>query len=159
MQALVTLPEGQAGVRTVPIPTPDPGQILVRVKVIALNPTDPFYVIHPASPPSRTVGSDFSGIVDKLGEGTEGRWKVGDPVAGFLHGCMFLLCSQSEALSYNRTKACQSNVLPGAFAEYLVVDADLVFGIPPSISFEEAATMSLCLCTAANVTRYYFLWI
>ncbi|KDQ11971.1 hypothetical protein BOTBODRAFT_176751 [Botryobasidium botryosum FD-172 SS1] len=134
MQALVTLPDADAGVRTVPIPAPGPGQVRVRVKAIALNPVDALYVAKPASAPGRVVGSDFAGIVDAVGEASDERplWKVGDRVAGFLHG------------------ACQENTLPGAFAEYAVADADLIYGVPPNVTLEGAATLPLCINTASN---------
>ena len=88
MQALVTLPGNSAGIRDVPIPEPDAGQIRVRVKAVALNPVDALYVAKPAAAPGRTIGSDFAGVVDKLGEPLPGRpiWSIGDRVAGFLHG-------------------------------------------------------------------------
>ncbi|KAH8116208.1 chaperonin 10-like protein [Phellopilus nigrolimitatus] len=132
MQALVTLSDSQAGVRSVAIPQPGANQIRVRVKVAALNPVDALYVAKPAAPPGRVVGSDFAGVVETVGEDAKGAWKKGARVAGFLHG------------------ACQENDLPGAFAEFLSVDADLVYGIPDTMSFEEAATLPLCINTASN---------
>ncbi|TDL24517.1 GroES-like protein [Rickenella mellea] len=131
MQALVTIPNGSAAVQQVPIPSPSHGQVRVRVKTIALNPVDALYVAKPASAPGRVVGSDFAGIVEDVGEGVT-HLKVGVRVAGFMHG------------------ACQENVFPGAFAEYLAVDADLVYQVPASVNLEDAATIPLCANTATN---------
>lgn len=131
MRALITAPGNTATVSLVPIPEPAPGELVVRVHSIALNPVDVLYVSEPSHPLGRTIGSDFSGVVHALGRGVSHR-KVGDRVAGFLHG------------------ACTENVLPGAFAEFLVVPSDLVFLIPDNLSFQQAAVFPLCLLTAAQ---------
>ena len=49
--------------------------------------------------------------------------------------------------------ACHENVdYPGAFAEYTVIDEDLVYVVPNNVKLEDAATLPLCLNTAANVS-------
>jgi NADPH:quinone reductase-like Zn-dependent oxidoreductase len=50
--------------------------------------------------------------------------------------------------------ACSANDRPGAFAEYLVVDYDLVFLIAPHMSYNEAAAIPLCSLTAAQGTFF-----
>ena len=50
--------------------------------------------------------------------------------------------------------ACSVNERPGAFAEYLVIDWDLVFLIPDSLSFEAASGVSLVALTAAQGLWY-----
>ena len=50
--------------------------------------------------------------------------------------------------------ACSANPLSGAFAEYITCPRDLVWRIPDSMSFEEAATVSLCGLTAAQSLFY-----
>lgn len=57
----------------------------IKVHSLALNPVDSLYVGSPVAPPGRVVGSDFSGTVEKLGEGVT-QWKVGDRVSGFNQG-------------------------------------------------------------------------
>lgn len=84
MQALVTIPGADAAVRTISIPEPGTGQVRIRVKAVALNPVDAMYVAKPASAPGRTVGSDFAGVVEALGD--DAKWNIGDRVSGFLHG-------------------------------------------------------------------------
>lgn len=121
-----------ATVKDVPIPKPGPGEVLVRVKAVALNPVDALYTANPLGGSGRIVGSDFSGVV----ESASGTLATGQRVAGFLQG------------------ACSSNDRPGAFAEYLVTPEDLVWRLPDSISDEEAATMNLCALTAAQGVFY-----
>ena len=96
MQALVTIPSSKAGVRTIPIPKPDVGQILVRVKAVALNPTDAFYVAKPTGI-GKTVGSDFAGIVAEVGDNVDANL-IGEKVAGFVHGGMWRIAVYSSFL-------------------------------------------------------------
>lgn len=46
------------------------------------------------------------------------------------------------------------NFRPGAAAEYLIVDWDLVWKVPEGMSFESASTVSLCALTAAQGLFY-----
>ncbi|KAF2197096.1 hypothetical protein GQ43DRAFT_357988, partial [Delitschia confertaspora ATCC 74209] len=44
---------------------------------------------------------------------------------------------------------CSANERPGAFAEYLVAEYDLVWIIPDNVSFEETSGVSLVALTDA----------
>ncbi|KAK5659548.1 hypothetical protein OQA88_750 [Cercophora sp. LCS_1] len=150
MKALVfNIPSKSASVQNLPTPTlpaaspPGQGQgqnkLLVRVAAVALNPVDALYVARPiadqASPVPRIVGADFSGVVvdvPSAGESDDGI-RTGQLVAGFLQG------------------ANSSNHLPGAFAEFLTIDRDLVWKVPEGVSPEQAAAVSLCGLTAAQM--------
>ncbi|KAE9394114.1 GroES-like protein [Gymnopus androsaceus JB14] len=131
MQALVTAPGNTAIVAQVPIPEPSSNEIRIKVHSVALNPVDALYVFHPADASGRVIGSDIAGVVDQVGSEVT-RWKVGDRVAGLLQG------------------ATSGNARPGGFAEYAIVEADLVIAIPSQVSFDEAATFPLCSLTAAQ---------
>ncbi|KAJ9607662.1 hypothetical protein H2200_007740 [Cladophialophora chaetospira] len=134
MKALVLDAEGRTGiVRDVPIPEPQSNEVLVRVRAIALNPVDALYTAYPLGKSGRILGSDFAGEIVVSGSSvpSSSQLKAGSRVAGFLQG------------------ACSKNDRPGAFAEYLVVPWDLVWRIN-DLSFEEAATISLCALTAAQ---------
>lgn len=67
-----------------PVPTPGPGQVLIKVHAAALNPIDALIQKghFPMAVWPTVVGSDGAGEVLKLGEGAdkEGRMKVGDRV-------------------------------------------------------------------------------
>lgn len=72
--------------------------------------------------PGSVVGCDFSGVVAKVGRNVSTP-KVGDHVAGFVHGGQF----PDE----------------GAFAEYVKTPAELVWAVPENtLSHDEAATLS-----------------
>ncbi|KAG6330974.1 hypothetical protein ID866_8114 [Astraeus odoratus] len=108
---------------------PGPGEILVKVRSAALNPTDSkiqkrgIYVNKfPA-----VLGSDGSGVVEKVGEGVT-RFDPGDDV--FFHG------------------AYDDNDL-STFQQYSIVVVDFAAKIPDSLSYDQAATIPLGISTAA----------
>lgn len=74
-------------VADVPTPEPSGGEALIQVKAAAINPGEAkiregfFHATWPASFPSGE-GSDFAGVVTKLGPGAAG-FAVGDEVIGF----------------------------------------------------------------------------
>lgn len=127
MKAFVTVEGRTAAVREIPKPTPSPGEILVRVHYAAQNPTD--WKAVPSRPAGRIVGCDFAGTVaDANGSPS---WREGQRVAGFVYGTM-------------------ADPLRGAFAEYLVAEASLVWAVPDAVSLRDASTVSLAFATAAQ---------
>ena len=138
MQALLLNAESKtASVESRSLPDARPGDVLIKVHAVALNPVDALYVSNPIGRSGRIVGSDFAGTVasapSSSSSSTNGRQlQQGDKVAGFLQG------------------ACSVNDRPGAFAEYLVCPADLVWRVSESVPLESAAAVSLCALTAAQ---------
>ena len=112
-------------------PDPERGQIRVQVRAAAANPMD--WKIRRGEMKAlsgfrfpRGLGHDFAGVVEAVGPGVE-RLKVGDEVFG--------VTSIRQA---------------GAFAEYVVADEKNVGLKPPSISFEQAAALTIVGLTAWN---------
>ncbi|KAG6815171.1 hypothetical protein H0H87_004430 [Tephrocybe sp. NHM501043] len=134
MEALVTAPGNTAVISKVSIPEPAANEIRIEVRAVSLNPVDALYTASPPAPndPGRVVGSDFAGVVEKVGENVT-QWQVGDRVTGFVQG------------------ASAENRRPGGFAEYAILEADLAIKIPSDMSFEEASTVPLCGLTAAQM--------
>jgi len=115
----------------VSLPDAGKGQILVQVKAAAANPMD--WKIRRGEMKAlsgyrfpRGLGHDFAGVVEAVGSGVE-RLKVGDEVFG--------------ATSIRQA---------GTFAEYVVADEKNVGLKPPSISFEDAAALTIVSLTAWN---------
>ena len=81
---------GQGGrvLDNVSIPTISSDEILIKVRAVALDPTD-FKHLDMISPPHSIVGCDFAGVVDKVGGSVKSKLKVGDRVAGAVHGGLF----------------------------------------------------------------------
>ncbi|KAH8892167.1 zinc-binding dehydrogenase [Thozetella sp. PMI_491] len=128
MKAFVTDGNGSATVRSdVAIPTPGPGEILVKVTHVAQNPTD-WKGMKFGGPAGAIIGCDFAGLI---ADANGSHWPKGQAVAGLVFG---------------KTTAPPR----GAFAEYLVTEAGQVFAIPDGTSPQEAATLPLAYATAAQ---------
>lgn len=111
------------------LPTLTPETAIVRVAAVAINPVDAKMLDY--SPvPGAIHGYEFAGTVVALGPNTPGHIQVGDRVAGFVHGM-------------NKT---HPDI--GAFAEYVAAPAGLLLRIPPTMRFEDAASIGLGLYTA-----------
>lgn len=88
-------PEDVVSVRTIPTPTPGPGEVLVKVAASSVNALDWHYTtglpmfsrpVLGLSRPNRTVpGADASGVVAAVGERVT-RYAVGDEVFGEIDG-------------------------------------------------------------------------
>lgn len=79
---VIETPKSPFVLKSIPIPTPGPGELLVKIMAIALNPVD--HIIQaqdllPGVPYPAIIGSDAAGIVEGVGEGVEGFTK-GDKV-------------------------------------------------------------------------------
>ncbi|KAJ5950402.1 uncharacterized protein N7479_008815 [Penicillium vulpinum] len=116
-----------ARVADIAFPTITDGEILVQVRSIALNPID-FKNIDFLSPNKSVIGCDYAGEVVEVGKNKANSWKIGDRVAGFVHGGQY------------------PDV--GSFAEYLKVDAELAWKIPHGVTNSEATTYGIPAVTA-----------
>ncbi|OOQ87551.1 toxD-like zinc binding oxidoreductase [Penicillium brasilianum] len=127
-------PLGQgAQVKDVPIPNITDNEVLVKVRAVALNPID-FKDIDFFSPRNSAIGCDYAGEVTRVGKNSGQRWKVGDRIAGFVHGGLY------------------PDV--GSFAEYLKVDGDLAWKVPDEMTLGEATTYGVPAATAMLSLAY-----
>ncbi|GAA5844584.1 hypothetical protein JCM3766R1_002668 [Sporobolomyces carnicolor] len=117
MQAVIVTEKGQVQVQQVDKPRAGPGEIVVKNCAVALNPTD-WKHRDAVSPPGSILGCDFAGTVSEVSPDVS-NVKEGDRVAGFVHGGR-----KSDE---------------GSFAEYVKAQATLVWKVPESVSWEEAA--------------------
>lgn len=119
----------QFDLRDLPDPTPGPGEVRVRMRAVGINPLevkirngwleDQMPVRFPV-----VLGTEFSGEVDRLGEGTETTGlAVGAPVAGFTSH--------------------------GSYAELVIARADQIAVVPPTLPLPQAAGIP----TAAETSR------
>ncbi|KAJ5245907.1 quinone oxidoreductase [Penicillium chermesinum] len=108
-------------------PVPAAGQALVKIKAFGLNRMDilqreGMYPVPPQAP--ETIGVEFSGTIESLGEQTNGGFKAGDEVFGLAYG--------------------------GAYAEYIVVSTKMLIHKPEHLSWEEAAGIPETWITASQ---------
>ncbi|EPS36249.1 hypothetical protein H072_10327 [Dactylellina haptotyla CBS 200.50] len=105
-------------------PTPQEGEVLIKVVVTGTNPKDWKYIPHGKAP--FNSGDDIAGIVEAVGPNVL-EFKPGDRVAAFhvMHS------------------------VHGSFAEFAIAPSHTTFHIPESTSFEDAATIPLVAFTSA----------
>lgn len=129
-----------------PIPTPGPSQVLVKVHACAVCRTD-LHILDGELPNPKlplVPGHQIVGTVTELGEGAT-RFKLGDrigiPWLGWTDGtCKFCqsgrenLCDNAKFTGYT---------IDGGYAEYTVADERFCFPIPKSYTDTEAAPL-LC---------------
>ena len=139
------------------IPQPEPGQLLVRVGAVGVCLSDvelwegsrpAAYIQYPVTP-----GHEWSGTVTEIGSGVAG-FAVHDRVAveghNFCRTCFYCkrgetnLCSHYSELGFT---------LPGAYAEYVTVRADLAHKFSAELAFEVAALTEPASCVANGILR------
>ncbi|KAH9947429.1 chaperonin 10-like protein [Amylocystis lapponica] len=120
---------GALVLKTINVPEPNPGEILVKVEASALNPVDwkiaVYGIIADAFP--AMLGTDIAGTVAGLGHGARG-FAIGDRV---------VFQGEYRGNAY------------GGFQQYAVADAELTVKLPSSVSFDDAASIPVGLFTAA----------
>jgi NADPH2:quinone reductase len=111
-----------------PIPSVEPGAVLIRAKAASANPADvsiskgtPFSPALPA-----VLGCDVAGVVEAVGDGVAG-FAPGDEVFGCVGGV---------------------RGSGGTLAEYVLADARLLARKPQTLSMREAAALPLVAITA-----------
>jgi len=105
-------------------PVAGPGEVVVAVKAIGVNPVETYLRSgsNPALPRPYTPGLDAAGIVESIGDGVT-NLRLGDRVY-------------------------TSGAKTGSYAEFALVAADQAHRIPEKISFEQAAGLNIPYATA-----------
>jgi L-iditol 2-dehydrogenase len=138
--------------REVPVPEPETGEVLCRIRAVAICGTDPEIVtgIHSAKgwPPKFpfVMGHEWAGEVVKLGKGVT-EFAVGDRVAGDAHkGCGSCRnCMEGNytiCLNYGKPDSGHRHygfVSSGANCEYNAYSIKAVKKIPDNLSFVHAS--------------------
>ncbi|KZV81298.1 GroES-like protein [Exidia glandulosa HHB12029] len=134
-RSVVLLGNSKVEVRDIAKPSPESGEILVKVYAAGLNPTDWKYAATKNEKFFGAVsGCDFAGVVEAIGPDVPaGLRTIGEHVAGLVQGANPLRPSN------------------GAFSEYLVVPAPLVFAIPENVPLEMAAAQGVAAITTAQM--------
>lgn len=117
-------------VEEISAPTPNPGQVLIRVHAAGVSPLDTYVreQSHGAPTPSLPYipGFEAAGVIEAVGEGVT-KFKTGDRV--------------------------YVNTFLGAYAELIVHDAESVYPLPDCISFAQAT-----VAVNSYPTAYYALF-
>jgi len=121
-------------VEDVPVPSPGPGEVLVRVMAAGVAAWDAIIregksKVSPQPP--LTLGSDLSGVVDKVGPGATGFWLA------------------DEVYGVTNPEFC------GAQAEFAVATGGMVARKPQSLNYVEAASAPVIAVTAWQMLFQY----
>lgn len=139
----------QLTVQDVPIPTPGPNEVLVRVEACGICLSD----VHlldgtlPAMLPAVTPGHEAAGIIEAVGTEVP-VWKAGDKVVmaggrvcGHCRTCIrgrFEECEAFEIMGFN---------FDGAWAQYVVIPYPGLTSVPESLPFPQAAVLADAVST------------
>ncbi|KKM10671.1 hypothetical protein SY88_12420 [Clostridiales bacterium PH28_bin88] len=158
MRAAVTVAWNEVRVMEVPVPALRPGEVLCRVRACGICGTD-LKIMAGVFADSKKwprelpfiQGHEWSGEVVALGPGvTQEDIKIGDRVVGESH--MFCgtcrMCQEGNyhmcdraggEKAYEKGFYLYGHDAPGAFAEYVARPLSLLYRVPESLSWEEAA--------------------
>jgi alcohol dehydrogenase/propanol-preferring alcohol dehydrogenase len=138
------------------VPTPGPGEALVRVHACGVCHSDMFAkeggypgVSHPLVP-----GHEIAGEISALGDGVKG-WEVGQRVGGGWFGGN---CGCCEWCRRGSLIDCENMEIPGVtadggYADYVVVRATGLASMPDELSAAEAAPLLCAGITTFNALR------
>lgn len=170
MKAAVLRDWNDLGVEDVPVPEPEPGEVLLRVHACGLCGTDLKMVKGGFEargwPPELpfVMGHEWSGEVAALGQGLEDvELRVGDKVVAENHiGCgrcpncrsgRYNLCEKAGTPGYRL----YGHTAPGALAEYAVRPAAMLHRLPADTSPLEGALVNQGSLTVHALRRVRFL--
>lgn len=119
--------------KDVPIPSPSPSEVLIKVKTCGVCRTDLHILEGDLPPPQlpRILGHQIVGIIEKIGEKVT-QHRIGDRVGvPWLGGC----CGHCEYCLSGRENLCDHAIFTGysrdgGYAEYCTAEEKFVFALP-----------------------------
>ncbi len=155
MLSLVNLGPGSVEIQERPVPTPEAGEVLLKVRAVAVcgsdlhqrHGTQSWKVNWPV-----TLGHEFCGEIVALGAGVQG-WSAGDRVACETAARVCGVCAMCRTGRYNLcpTRLGFGYGLDGAAAEYVVARAGLLHRLPVGLSWEVASLTEPCCVAIGTV--------
>ena len=148
MQGLSKISDGVGGIALTEHPEPQagPGEIRLKVAAAGICGTD-MQIYHWAPRMARKMklprilGHEVSGVIDQLGDDVTGL-SLGDHVSLESH----IFCGTCDPCRRDRAHLCENTGYPGitingAFADYVVVPAQIAWVNPPGLPHEIAAML------------------
>lgn len=126
----------ELAIKEIPTPKPGRGELLIRVKAVALNGFDPMMLAGSTGlkvPLPMAPCGDFSGEIADLGDGVDASWRIGDRVSGY---------------PILPEKGMMGEVTMGAACEFIVMPQECLVRMPDDVSFEDAAALPVAYGTA-----------
>ena len=133
-------------IEEVPTPKPYDGEVLIEVKYCGICGSDVHLIPDGILSTGMIPGHEFCGTIAEIGPGVEG-WKIGERVTAVLYTtcgeCYYCLQEQKHHCTGIQIMAVDPG-MPGAFADFVKVRAQMLRRVPDEISDEEAATVEPC---------------
>ncbi|MCB1630823.1 MAG: NAD(P)-dependent alcohol dehydrogenase [Pseudomonadales bacterium] len=131
--------------RESPVPTPGPGEVLVRMRASALNFADLVF-LHGSVPQVDGVVPllDGAGEIATVGDGVDG-WRSGDKV--IVHPHRKWIAGEPCPEHYGEVLG---SLVDGTLAEYALMPAEALVAMPAHLSFAEAAALPCAGLSAWN---------
>jgi L-iditol 2-dehydrogenase len=160
MQSAVLVEPKRIELRSLEIPQPSPGGIVVRVRVALTDGTDlkAYRRGHPKMPMPTPFGHEFSGDVAAIGpsasSGQAPQFNVGDPVM-MVHSAPCGECFWCVRAEEELCESVMTTMILGAYAEYIEVPARIVqrncFHKPDNLSYAAAAFLEPLSCVVHSL--------
>ncbi|EJP68202.1 zinc-binding dehydrogenase [Beauveria bassiana ARSEF 2860] len=130
-RAIICTAAGKLDIQPMPKQKLPPGQVLVKTKAVALNPTDWKAIDDPSGFAAGTrLGVDFAGTIEEVGPDVKKGFQKGDRVCGAAFGA--------------------KDREHGAFGDYTMTKEHVVVKFPDHLSFEQAATLGVGITTCGQ---------
>jgi D-arabinose 1-dehydrogenase-like Zn-dependent alcohol dehydrogenase len=139
------------------IPTPDAGQVRIKVQACGVCHSDVFTKegLWPGIQYPRVPGHEVMGIIDEVGAGVS-EWKVGQRAGVGWHGGHDGTCIACRRGDFGN---CRNMKIPGisydgGYQEYMVAPVEALVVIPESLNDTEAAPLLCAGITTFNALRH-----
>jgi propanol-preferring alcohol dehydrogenase len=159
VKALRVSGEREVTVLDRPIPTPEPGEVVIQMKATGICGSDLHPYRHPSPlnlDPGYVSGHEPCGVIHEIGAGVEG-WQVGERVVPYFRRT----CGECAYCRVGRRNVCVTRRASyghqgcdGTHTEYMRVEAPCLIRLPEHLSFLDGAILSCQGGTAyAPLTR------
>lgn len=151
MKAVVVTASGAVKIVEKQRPQPGKGEILVKIKAMALNRRDQWIREgkYPNIKEGAILGSDGAGVIVQNGDDVDEKWLNKDVI----------LMPQRNWGSREEIQSADYQILgmplDGTFAEYVVVPLGTFIEKPPFLSYEQASALPLAGLTAYRACFYH----
>jgi len=153
-QAVMTAP-GEIEIRDTAVPSPGPGEVLLRIQRIGVCGSDVhvYHGKHPYTGYPVVQGHEFSATLEAVGEGVSG-FKTGSKVTSMPQ----IVCGECGPCLRGDYHICNSLKVqgfqaPGCAQELWVTSADKIIQLPNNFSFEQGALVEPVAVAVHAVSR------
>src|SRR3712207_4008000 len=147
MKALRVSGEREVTVLDRPVPTPEPGEVVIQMKSTGICGSDLHPYRHPTPlnlDPGFISGHEPCGVISEVGPGVEG-WEVGERVVPYFRrtcGRCFYCRSGYANDCPNRRASYGHQGCDGSHAEYMRVEEPCLIRLPEHLSFLDGAILA-----------------